>query len=628
MSHNVELDPGSGGATIVTVDLSLNTYPTTGELPASCLYVSANSTTAPTPVTDTHPLPTKIVDGSGNQITSFGGGTQYTEGDTDSTITGTAAMWEDSGDTLRAVGMAKPLPIQPGTSVTFPVTDNGGSLTVDGSVSVSGTVTVGSHDVTNAGTFAVQASQSGTWNITNVSGTVSLPTGASTSAKQDTGNTSLASIDGKVPALGQALAAASVPVVLTAAQLTSLANADLYVGGTIVSNSNAVPISDAGGSLTVDGTVSVSGHVPGTSATSLGKAEDAAAADGDTGVMMLAVRKDTAATTVGADGDYHPLEVDANGNLWVMAKLAASQTLNTVTTVGTVTTITNVVHVDDNSGSLTVDAPVGTPVFVRLSDGSSAISTLPVSLAAGAAAIGKAEDVASADADVGVPAMAVRKATPANTSGTDGDYEMLQMSAGRLWVSAALEAGANAIGKLAANSGVTIGAVEIAAAQTLATVTTVTTVSTVTAVSDAQVQGKAAEDAALSGNPVRQGVRASAAVPSAMSTDGDVVTPWADLSGRQVVREQCGTGTLTQVSDTATSTTLLSANTARKGCSIQNDSSATLYIKTGTTASATDYTARLVQYAYWESPYGFTGRIDGIWATDPNDGAARITEYT
>lgn len=38
--------------------------------------------------------------------------------------------------------------------------------------------------VTNAGTFAVQAAQSGTWNITNVSGTVSLPTGASTAAKQ------------------------------------------------------------------------------------------------------------------------------------------------------------------------------------------------------------------------------------------------------------------------------------------------------------------------------------------------------------------------------------------------------------------------------------------------------------
>ena len=42
----------------------------------------------------------------------------------------------------------------------------------------------------------------------------------------------------------------------------------------------------------------------------------------------------------------------------------------------------DVVPISDNSGSLTVDAPVGTPVFVRLSDGSSAIATLPVSLAA------------------------------------------------------------------------------------------------------------------------------------------------------------------------------------------------------------------------------------------------------
>lgn len=40
----------------------------------------------------------------------------------------------------------------------------------------------------------VAATQSGTWNITNISGTVSLPTGASTSALQTTGNTSLATI--------------------------------------------------------------------------------------------------------------------------------------------------------------------------------------------------------------------------------------------------------------------------------------------------------------------------------------------------------------------------------------------------------------------------------------------------
>lgn len=45
------------------------------------------------------------------RVTGAGGGTQYTEGDVDTTITGTAAMWEDTGDTLRAVSAAKPLPV-------------------------------------------------------------------------------------------------------------------------------------------------------------------------------------------------------------------------------------------------------------------------------------------------------------------------------------------------------------------------------------------------------------------------------------------------------------------------------------------------------------------------------------
>jgi hypothetical protein len=80
-------------------------------------------------------------------------------------------------------------------------------------------------------------------------------------------------------------------------------------------------------------------------------------------------------------------------------------------------------------------------------------------LAAAPAAIAKAEDVASADADVGVPAMAVRKATPANTSGTDGDYEMLQMSAGRLWVSAIVEAGSALIGRAVADASAATGGI-------------------------------------------------------------------------------------------------------------------------------------------------------------------------
>lgn len=57
-------------------------------------------------------------------------------------------------------------------------------------------------------------------NVANAS--LPLPTGASTAVRQDTGNTSVASIDTKTPALGQQVAAASSPVVLTAAQVTTL----------------------------------------------------------------------------------------------------------------------------------------------------------------------------------------------------------------------------------------------------------------------------------------------------------------------------------------------------------------------------------------------------------------------
>ena len=45
---------------------------------------------------------------------------------------------------------------------------------------------------------------------------------------------------------------------------------------------------------------------------------------------------------------------------------------------GAETLMSGAMPVTDNGGSVTVDAPVGTPVFVRLSDGASAISALPV----------------------------------------------------------------------------------------------------------------------------------------------------------------------------------------------------------------------------------------------------------
>lgn len=64
----------------------------------------------------------------------------------------------------------------------------------------------------------VTATPTGTQNVDVTANTIGLATGT----KQDTGNTSVASIDTKTPALGQALAAASVPVILPSATITTL----------------------------------------------------------------------------------------------------------------------------------------------------------------------------------------------------------------------------------------------------------------------------------------------------------------------------------------------------------------------------------------------------------------------
>lgn len=64
------------------------------------------------------------------------------------------------------------------------------------------------------------------------------------------------------------------------------------------------------------GDVDVLSVVPGTGATNLGKAEDAAHASGDVGVLMLAVRSD-AGFVADTDGDYTALNTNSGGSLRV-----------------------------------------------------------------------------------------------------------------------------------------------------------------------------------------------------------------------------------------------------------------------------------------------------------------------
>lgn len=168
-----------------------------------------------------------------------------------------------------------------------------------------------------------------------------------------------------------------------------------------------------------------------------------------------------------------------------------------------------------------------------------------------------------------------------------------------------LAAGTNGIGKLTANSGVTIGAVEIAAAQTLATVSTVTSVTQfngnaidlgngavgtgtlrVTIASDTtgvlsiddnsgsitvdnngtfavQAAGDVAHDAADSGNPVKVGAKAIAALSGAtLVSAADRTDAQSDLDGAIIVRDGYALGDGVQGAASVTDTTATSVISA------------------------------------------------------------------
>jgi hypothetical protein len=266
-----------------------------------------------------------------------------------------------------------------------------------------------------------------------------LPSGASTSAKQDTAAailttmdadtgaiaTSVASLDGKAPALGQALAAASVPVVLTAIQVAALTPPAAITGFATAANQTTelTSLSTISSSLT-----SIDGHVDGveSSLTSI----DAKITAVNTGAVVVA------------------------------------------------------------SSAL----PTGAATAARQDTGNTSLSSID------------------------------GKVTACNTGAV------------------VLAAGTAAFGKLAANSGVTIGAVEIASAQTLATVTTVGTVTTVTTCSTVTtLTGSGiAHDAVDSGNGHKLALKASTSLSGlTLVSNADRTDLYAGVDGVQIIRPHC-----------------------------------------------------------------------------------------
>jgi hypothetical protein len=82
---------------------------------------------------------------------------------------------------------------------------------------------------------------------------------------------------------------------------------------------------------------------------------------------------------------------------------------------------------------------------------------------------------------------------------------------------------------------------------------------------------------------------------------------------------------VTKVDASLTSVNLLVANDDRKMVTIYNNSTASLFIKYGTTASASSFSLKIGAGDYLEFPYPcYIGQIDGFW--DALNGNAMITE--
>ena len=183
----------------------------------------------------------RLQDGSGNAIGSTagslnvnitsGGGSNPSVGATGAAVPASAnylGVRDGSGNLMGLQGASGALKVD-GSAVTQPVSASALPLPAGAATAAAqgtGNTSLASIDTKLSGTILVDASahaQPVTGTFFQATQPVSaaalpLPAGASTAANQATANTSLASIDGKTPALGQATMAASTPVTIASDQ--------------------------------------------------------------------------------------------------------------------------------------------------------------------------------------------------------------------------------------------------------------------------------------------------------------------------------------------------------------------------------------------------------------------------
>lgn len=395
-----------------------------------------------------------------------------------------------------------------------------------------------------------------------------------------------------------------------------------------------MPISGGGGTGSsggggVSSDVDVLSVIPGTSATRLGKAEDAAHTTGDVGVMSLAVRKDTGAALAGADGDYAPLQVDADGALRVTGGAGGggdASAANQTTIIGHLDGVEGILGTIDADTSALAGAVSGTEVQVdvvtsALPSGAATAANqttvighldgVETLLGTGATGLGKVEDSAHANGDVGIMVLGVRNDSATSRSGTDGDYVGLATdSAGRVGICdlggsvtvdgtvATTQSGTWNVGSITTLPSLpagtnNIGDVDIASG-------TVTTVTTLTG-------GGVAHDAADSGNPHKVGGRARTSDVTAVTND-DRIDQIHDALGAQVMRpyslhENLVSGATAAITGTTSTSVLPSA-----GAGVRNYVTSLLvtnsHATVGTLVTITDGSGGTTLYAGYAAPEG------------------------
>lgn len=323
---------------------------------------------------------------------------------------------------------------------------------------------------------------------------------------------------------------ATVTTVGTVSAVTAISNA-------LPAGTNAIGKLAANTGVDI-GDVDVTSVIPGTTATSLGKAEDAAHTSGDTGVMALAVRRDADTTLADTTGDYAPLQVNAAGSLKVAITSGAGSGGTSIADAAAFTRATT--SVTPVAGVVETSAPTltnGNTGAVSLTTG----GAMRVAVTSGGIT-GAVEDAVASGSAEGVLGILVRDDALATLTPVDGDYTVGRTNArGAQWV--ALDSTVAQTVTLAAETTKVIGTINVAAAQTLATVTTVGTVTTLTGTTTltpgtgATNLGKAVDGAA---GGTDTGVLALAVRDDVLATltpvDNDYTQLRVDSTGAQWVR--------------------------------------------------------------------------------------------